>query len=52
MDFSDATGMNSVTGKLRSSRTRIICVPTSPVAPTTATFMINWFLINDFAPFG
>ncbi|MCK7530143.1 MAG: hypothetical protein MZV63_03345 [Marinilabiliales bacterium] len=26
-------------GKFRSSSTLIICVPTSPVAPTTATFM-------------
>ena len=38
--FSDATGINSVTGKLRSANTFNITVPTRPVAPTTATFML------------
>ena len=39
IDFSDATAINSVTGKLRSAKTCNIFVPTKPVAPTTATFM-------------
>src|SRR5690606_17255278 len=38
-DFSDATGINSVTGKLRSAKTFSITSPTIPVAPTTATFI-------------
>ena len=38
-DFSDATGINYVTGKFRSLNTASIFVPTRPVAPTTATFM-------------
>jgi hypothetical protein len=38
-DFSDATGMSSLTGKFRSSRICNILVPTRPVAPTTATFI-------------
>src|SRR4051812_11333095 len=38
--FSDATNNNSVTGKLRSSRTCNILVPTKPVAPTTAIFIL------------
>src|SRR6185437_3462078 len=44
-DFSDATGINSVTGKFLSARTCNILVPTSPVAPTTATF-IFWFYLK------
>src|SRR6201993_1382316 len=46
--FSEATGINSVTGKLRSARTCNILVPTNPVAPTTATFILflNCYLIN------
>jgi hypothetical protein len=39
-DLSDATGINSVTGKLRSSSTLRISLPTKPVAPTTAIFMM------------
>ena len=38
-DFSEATGINSVTGKFLSARTCNILVPTKPVAPTTATFI-------------
>ena len=38
-DFSEATGMSSVTGKLRSAKTSSITLPTNPVAPTTATFI-------------
>src|SRR5476651_1583846 len=37
--FADATGINSVTGKLRSAKTCNNLVPTNPVAPTTATFI-------------
>src|SRR6185312_7700576 len=43
MDFSDATGINSVTGKFLSSSTCNILLPTSPVAPTTAIFMFYFF---------
>src|SRR5690606_37319730 len=39
IDFSDATGINCVTGKLRSAKTFSITSPTIPVAPTTATFI-------------
>src|SRR6185436_17476346 len=42
-DFSDATGINSETGKFLSANTCNILVPTNPVAPTTATFMILTF---------
>src|SRR5690554_3046031 len=38
-DFSDATGINSVTGKLRSAKTLRITSPTIPVAPIIATFI-------------
>ena len=38
-DFSEATGISSVTGKFLSANTSSILVPTSPVAPTTATFI-------------
>ena len=37
---SDATGISSVTGKFRSSNNFIIMVPTIPVAPTTAIFIL------------
>ena len=39
-DLSDATGNNSVTGKFLSDRTSNIFVPTNPVAPTTAIFIL------------
>src|SRR5436190_18590645 len=39
-DLSDATGTNSVTGKFLSAKTCNIFVPTKPVAPTTATFIM------------
>ncbi|MNE80758.1 hypothetical protein D3C80_1773580 [compost metagenome] len=39
--FSEATGINSVNGKLRSSNTFNITVPTRPVAPTTAIFIFS-----------
>src|SRR4026209_1274166 len=39
-DFSEATGTKSVTGKFLSANTCNILVPTNPVAPTTATFML------------
>jgi hypothetical protein len=38
-DLSEATGMNSETGKFFSSSILSISLPTNPVAPTTATFM-------------
>jgi hypothetical protein len=38
-DFSDATGINSLTGNRRSANTSNIFVPTKPVAPTTAIFI-------------
>ena len=41
----DATGINSVTGKFRSANTCNIFVPTSPVAPTTATFIFLFFTL-------
>src|SRR6202008_4504443 len=40
-DLSEATGINSVTGKFLSARTCSIFVPTKPVAPTTATFILK-----------
>ena len=40
-DFSEATGINSVNGKLRSAKTLNITSPTIPVAPTTATFIVK-----------
>ena len=43
--FSDATGINSVTGKFLSARTCNILVPTNPVAPTTATFILLTFYL-------
>src|SRR5690606_2327444 len=43
-DFSDATGINSVTGKLRSAKTFSITSPTIPVAPTTATLIDKFVL--------
>src|SRR5688572_12998230 len=48
-DFSEATGISSVTGKFRSARTCNILVPTSPVAPTTATFIycLVFILLNN-----
>src|SRR6185437_446117 len=45
-DFRDATGINSVTGKFLSASTCNILVPTSPVAPTTATFICVIVLIK------
>jgi hypothetical protein len=55
-DRADATGINSVTGKFRSANTCNIFVPTSPVAPTTATFIFLFFyviiiLIENFKSF-
>src|SRR6185437_127813 len=47
-DLSDATGSNSVTGKFLSANTCNIFVPTSPVAPTTATFIV--FLLTVDGP--
>jgi hypothetical protein len=40
MDLSEATGTNSLIGKFRSASTCNIFVPTIPVAPTTATFIV------------
>src|SRR5690606_15775765 len=40
-DRSEATNNNSVIGKFRSANILIITSPTIPVAPTTATFIIN-----------
>jgi hypothetical protein len=42
-DFSEATGINSVTGKFLSASICNILVPTRPVAPTTATFIFFLF---------
>ena len=39
-DFSEATGINSETGKFRSSKSWSITSPTIPVAPTTAIFIV------------
>src|SRR5512136_138901 len=39
---SEAAGISSDTGKFLSSRTLIIVRPTSPVAPTTAVFIIDF----------
>jgi hypothetical protein len=47
-DFSDATGINSDTGKLRSLRTSNILEPTRPVAPTTATFILQKYLVQIY----
>ena len=44
-DLSEATGINSVTGKFLSAKTCNILEPTKPVAPTTATFIL--FCFND-----
>ena len=41
----DATGINSVMGKFLSANTCNIFVPTSPVAPTTATFIFLLFTL-------
>ena len=45
IDFADATGMSSVTGKFLSASTSNILVPTNPVAPTTATFIYLSYLL-------
>jgi hypothetical protein len=42
--LAEATGNNSVKGKLRSSNTFNMTVPTKPVAPTTA--IIIYLIIN------
>src|SRR5450631_666059 len=44
-DFSEATGISSVSGKFLSANTSSILVPTSPVAPTTATFIVLYGFI-------
>src|SRR5215212_4525346 len=44
IDLSDATAINSVTGKFLSANTCSILVPTRPVAPTTATFILFVFV--------
>jgi hypothetical protein len=41
----EAKGINSPTGKFRSSNIWIISVPTAPVAPTTATVYVDFFFI-------
>jgi len=46
MDFSDATARSSVTGKFLSCNTLSITVPTRPVAPTMATFMVIFFYFH------
>src|ERR1700722_5749582 len=46
-DFSDATGSSSVTGKFLSANTCNILVPTRPVAPTTATFILFFYLLKE-----
>src|SRR5204862_7429961 len=44
-DRSEATGINSVTGKFLSANTCNIFEPTNPVAPTTATFILFCFML-------
>ena len=41
IDLSEATGTSSSTGKFLSANTCNILLPTRPVAPTTATFMLK-----------
>src|ERR1700712_2165485 len=48
--LAEATGINSVTGKLRSLRTCNILVPTNPVAPTTATFIVLFLFVTYTGP--
>ena len=48
MLLADAAGNNSVTGKFLSSRICNIFVPTNPVAPTTAIFMVDAFQLEYF----
>jgi hypothetical protein len=43
-DFTEAAGINRVTGKFLSSSTFIIARPTIPVAPTTAIFISKKFV--------
>ena len=45
-DRAEATGISSVTGKFLSASTCNIFVPTSPVAPTTATFIC--YILNVY----
>src|SRR5450432_823447 len=51
-DLSEATGISSETGKFLSAKISSILVPTSPVAPTTATFIVftvlNYYKLNYF----
>src|SRR6186713_854042 len=47
IDLSDATGISSVTGKFLSANTSNILVPTKPVAPTTATFIVEILFYDD-----
>ena len=42
-DLEEATGINSVIGRLAFSKTLNISVPTSPVAPTTAIFIMSFY---------
>src|SRR5579871_1076310 len=51
MDLSEATGNNSVTGKFLSASTCNILVPTNPVAPTTATFILVYLMIKRMYDF-
>ena len=46
IDLSEATGINSSIGKFRSASTCNILLPTRPVAPTTATLISSFLLIN------
>src|SRR5688572_8562703 len=46
-DFSEATGISSVTGKFLSASICNILVPTKPVAPTTATFIFFSLKMNN-----
>ena len=48
IDFSDATGINSETGKFLSAKICNIFVPTKPVAPTTATFIFSSFTLSGW----
>src|SRR5215207_431078 len=47
-DLSEATGINSVNGKFLSASTCNILVPTNPVAPTTATFILLFLFPSPF----
>src|SRR6185437_16229700 len=46
IDFSEATGINSVTGKFLSSSTCNILLPTSPLPPPIEIFIFLFFMLR------